>query len=40
MMGAYSEWYLDDAMNNLGDMVEFAVCDLGFDPDEFFGWFW
>ncbi len=39
MMGAYSELYLDDAMNNLGDMVEFAVCDLGFDPDEFFGWF-
>lgn len=39
MMSAYSELYLDDAMNNLGDMVEFAVCDLGFDPDEFFGWF-
>ena len=39
MMGAYSELYLDDAMNNLGDMVEYAVCDLGFDPDEFFGWF-
>ena len=39
MPNAYSELYLDDAMNNLGDMVEFAVCDLGFDPDEFFGWF-
>jgi len=39
MINAYSELYLDDAMNNLGDMVEFAVCDLGFDPDEFFGWF-
>ena len=39
MTSAYSELYLDDAMNNLGDMVEFAVCDLGFDPDEFFGWF-
>lgn len=36
---AYNELYLDDAMNNLGDMVDFAVCDLGFDPDEFFGWF-
>jgi len=35
----YSELYLDDAMNNMGDMIEFAVCDLGFDPDEFFGWF-
>ena len=39
MTHAYSELYLDDAMNNLGDMIEFAVCDLGFDPDEFFGWF-
>ena len=39
MTKAYSELYLDDAMNNLGDMVEFAVCDLGFDPDDFFGWF-
>ena len=38
-MSAYSELYLDDAMHNLGDMVEYAVCDLGFDPDEFFGWF-
>ena len=39
MTHAYSELYLDDAMHNLGDMVEFAVCDLGFDPDEFFWWF-
>ena len=39
MTNAYSELYLDDAMSNLGDMVEFAVCDLKFDPDEFFGWF-
>jgi len=39
MISAYSELYLDDAMNNLGDMMEYAVCDLGFDPDEFFGWF-
>jgi DNA-binding transcriptional regulator YiaG len=39
MTNAYSELYLDDARNNLGDMVEFAVCDLGFDPDVFFGWF-
>ena len=39
MTNAYSELYLDDAMNNLGDMVEFAVCDLSLDPDEFFGWF-
>jgi DNA-binding transcriptional regulator YiaG len=26
-------------MQNLGDMVEYAVCDCGFDPDVFFGWF-
>ncbi|MDO4488276.1 MAG: helix-turn-helix transcriptional regulator [Eubacteriales bacterium] len=39
MTGAYSESYLNDAMENLGDMVDYSVCDLGFDPDEFFGWF-
>lgn len=38
-MHAYSELYLDDAMHNLGDMVDYAVCDCGYDPDEFFGWF-
>ena len=39
MTNAYNESYLDDAMANLGDMVEYAVCDRGFEPDEFFGWF-
>lgn len=39
MMNAYNELYLDDAMNNLGDMVEYAVCDMGYDPDQFFNWF-
>ena len=39
MTHAYNELYLNDAMQNLGDMVEYAVCDLGFDPDEFWGWF-
>ena len=39
MMNAYNELYLDDAMNNLGDMVEYAVCDMGYDPDQFFAWF-
>lgn len=38
-MTAYNELYLNDAMKNLGDMVDFAVCDLGYDPDEFFCWF-
>ena len=26
-------------MNNLGDMVDYAVRDLGYDPDTFFDWF-
>ena len=39
MTNAYNELYLDDAMQNLGDMIDYAVCDLGFEPDEFFGWF-
>ena len=39
MMNAYSELYLDDAMRNLGDMIEYAVCDCGYHPDEFFDWF-
>lgn len=39
MMHAYDESYLDDAMQNLGDMVDYAVCDLGYDPDTFFRWF-
>ena len=38
-MYAYNEIYLDDARQNLGDMIDYAVCDLGFEPDEFFGWF-
>lgn len=39
MMHAYSESYLDDAMQNMGDMIEYALCDCGFEPDEFFGYF-
>jgi hypothetical protein len=31
--------YLDDAMKNLGDMIDYAVCHLKYDPDEFFSWF-
>ena len=37
--GNEDELYLDDAMANLGDMVEYAVCTLGYAPDDFFGWF-
>ena len=38
-MNAYNELYLHDAMLNLGDMVEYAVCDLGFEPESFWSWF-
>lgn len=36
MIRAYNEWYLNDAMQNLGDMMDYAVCDCGFGADEFF----
>lgn len=39
MTTAYNELYLDDAMQNLGDLVDFAVCDLGYDADTFWDWF-
>ena len=38
-MSAYNELYLDDAMQNLGDMVDYAVNALHYEPDEFFSWF-
>lgn len=39
MTSAYNELYLDDAMNNLGEMMEYAVCSCGQDAEEFFGQF-
>ena len=39
MMHAYEETYLNDAMNNLGDMFDYAVCDLGYDAEEFYSHF-
>ena len=39
MIHAYDETYLDDAMNNLGDMFDYAVNDCGYDAEEFFGHF-
>ena len=39
MIRAYDETYLDDAMNNLGDMFDYAVNDCNYDPDEFYSWF-
>ena len=35
MTNAYSELYLDDAMENLGSMVDYAVGECGLLPDEF-----
>ena len=39
MTHAYNESYLDDAMQNLGDMLDYGLVDCGYDPDEFFSWF-
>lgn len=39
MMNAYSETYLDDAMCNLGEMLDYAVNACGYDVDEFFKYF-
>lgn len=39
MMHAYSEEYLDDAMKNLGDMVDYAIHVCGYEPDAFFDLF-
>lgn len=36
MIRAYDKIYLNGAMNRLGDMLEYASLDLGFDPDAFF----
>lgn len=38
-MRAYDESYLNDAMDALGEMFDYAVIDCGRDADEFFGWF-
>ena len=39
MTYAYNEEYLDDAMKNLGDMVDYAVHTCGYEPDAFFDLF-
>lgn len=38
MTNAYNELYLDDAISNIGDIVEVAVCDLQFDINVIWGW--
>lgn len=39
MTRAYDEIYLDDAMDNLGEMTDYAVNHCHIDIDEFFGMF-
>lgn len=39
MTRAYSESYLSDAAENLGDMLAYAVNDCGYDAHTFFNWF-
>lgn len=39
MMRAYDESYLDDAMQNLGDAMDYAVNTLGMEPDAFMDMF-
>ena len=39
MIRAYEETYLNDAMNNLGDMFDYALCDLGYEPEAYFSEF-
>lgn len=39
MTRAYEETYLKDAMNNLGDMLDYAICDLGYEPEKFYSQF-
>lgn len=39
MIHAYSETYLDDAMQNLGEMLDYAVNSCYLDMDDFFEMF-
>lgn len=39
MTRAYSDLYLDDAMIELGEAVEYAVCACGIDADRFISYF-
>ena len=39
MTHAYKETYLSDAMNNLGDMFDYAICDLQYNPETFYSQF-
>jgi DNA-binding transcriptional regulator YiaG len=39
MTYAYNETYLDDAMNNLGDMFDYAVNECDYDAEDFLNYF-
>ena len=36
MMHAYPETYLNDAMDNLGNMFDYGIVDLHYDPERFY----
>lgn len=38
-MYAYNELYMNDARCNLGEMLDYAVCDCGYAAKDFFTWF-
>jgi len=38
-MNSYNELYVNDAMSNLGNMVDYAINILKYDPDEFWNMF-
>lgn len=39
MIRAYEQTYLNDAMNNLGDMFDYAINDCGYMPEDIFSRF-
>lgn len=39
MIRAYDEMYVDGAMTRMGDMLEYACMDCGYDPDSFWNMF-
>lgn len=39
MTHAYNEMYLEDAMDNLADMLDYACLDCGYNPDAFWQMF-
>lgn len=38
-MRAYKESYVDEAMENMGEMFEYLVCDCGYNLKDVQDWF-